>query len=329
MAKFGGGSNNGSDLYPGFGGNTASFSRLQRLETGSQRLQRGSIRPSAGQYARLPVNILKTNTNATQIIDTSKSQLRKIGGVIIHGSVGSFGYVSSGTSITWYWDGTNSSTVPVIKRADGSSFTVPTAGSGLAITGLANSTDYYFLPFWNIDNLCNIGWVQGTQGTPQIAFTFADTSGLLASTYLLQQSLQGNEPLSAGWMLATTAAGGGSGGGGVPYCVRAGSEIKTLGDLPYECEVLAESEWVWLRIEDGRELYCTYEHPLYHAFKGKVPADTLSSGDHVITDKGEQILVGVEFRSKKCSKWNIKMASGHLYFANGFLSHNQKIFHGP
>src|SRR5689334_24445848 len=126
-------------LYPGFTGKAQTNFRVQRLETGSQRLQRGQIRPTSGNYSRLPKDLLSTNINSTQTLNLSKTVIRKIGGVSVNGSTGTFGWVSSGTSITWYWDGTNSSSVPVIHRADGTSLTVPTTGSGLAVTGLANN----------------------------------------------------------------------------------------------------------------------------------------------------------------------------------------------
>ncbi len=312
-------------LYPGFGGKTSSTFRTQRLETGSQRLQRGQIRPTAGNYVRTPIASVSTASNASQTLDLSKSHLRKIGGVSNNGSTGAFGWTSTGTSITWYWDGTNASQQPVIHRADGSNFTVPTAGSGLTVTGLANATDYYFLPFWSVANFCNLGWVEGTVGAPPIAFVLADVNGNSSSFYTLQQTLQGREPLSNGFMKATTAAGGGSGGGGNPTCVRSGSRIETLGSLPYDCDVLAETDWIYLETEQGKELFCTADHPLYHAVNGRVPADTLVVGDLVITNEGEQRLVTAEPRHKKCSKYHIRMERGHLFFANGFLSHNQKI----
>jgi len=221
--------------------------------------------------------------------------------------------------------------VPVITRADGSRFTVPTAGSGLTISGLAAATTYYFLPFWNINNLCNIGWVQGTTGSPQIAFVVADTTDLVnAPFYAMQQTLQSNEPLSTGFMTAATTAAGsggggaGGGGGGGHACVMSGTDIVALGDLPFSLEVLPETQWVQLRIEDGRELCCTYDHPLYHAERGKVRADELTEGDLVITDIGEQEITVRKFFHRKCSKHKVLMEKGHLFWANGFLSHNIK-----
>lgn len=326
----------GTDIYPGFGGTVPpGFGRIQRLEQGSQRFQRGGLRPTSGNYTRLPISSLKTLQNGNQVIASNSSVLRKIGGIMPTANTAGFAYTSDGTSITWYWDGTNGSKVPVITRADGSRFTVPTAGSGLTISGLANSTQYYFLPFWNVNNLCNIGWVQGTTGSPQIAFVVADTTDAVNNpVYLLQQTTQTNEPLSAGYMTAKTSSAGGSGGGGAGgggngYCVMSGTDIQTLGDLPYTIEILPETEWVYLKIEDGRELYCTYDHPLYHALRGKVKADSLSEGDLMITDMGLQLIVAADFVRRVCSKWKVIMPKGHLFWANGILSNNVKPQYPP
>jgi hypothetical protein len=312
----------GSDLYPGFSGAVAPNSnRTQRLEQGSQRIQRGILRPTSGNFVRLPAAALATQLNSTQVVNLTHSSVQKKGGVSVHGVSGTFAWTATATSITWYWDGTNGSQVPVIKRADGTFFTVPTSGSGLTISGLAVTTDFYFLPFWNVNSLCNIGWVQGTTGSPQIAFTLADTTGVNAAIYTMNQSLQGNEPLSSAFIKATT----GGGGGGEPTCVMAGTDIVPLGDSSYSIEVIPETEWVHLRLADGRELYCTYDHPLYHAKEGRVTADSLQADSKVITDIGEQSLVGVEFTRRVCSKHCVHMDTGHLFWANGFLSHNQKI----
>lgn len=322
----------GSAIYPGFGHTVpAGFGRLQRLETGTQRFQRGGLRPTSGAYSRLPTNLLFTKVNGQQVIDISKVFIRKIGGASVAANTSGFAYTSTTTSLTWYWDGTNGSQVPVITRADGSRFTVPTAGSGLTISGLAINTKYYFLPFWNINNLCNIGWVPGTTGSPQIAFVATDvTDPVNAPFYLMQQTLQQNEPLTSGFMSASTTAGGtgggggGGGGGSGIGCVMSGTDIVTVGGLPYDISVIGETEWIHLKIADGRELYCTYDHPLYHAVHGKMRADRMSEGEWIITDTGKQQIVGADFVRRACSKHKIVMEKGHLYWANGFLSSNFK-----
>lgn len=316
-------------LYPSFS-KTPWSDRIQRLEKGAQRFQRGSLRPTSGSYARTPVGLLTTLPDKSQGISLTNSALRKRGGVSVSGNTAGFAYTSTASSITWYWDGSNGSRVHVITRADLSRFTIPTSGSGLTISGLAASTTYYFLPFWNANSTCNIGWVQGTVGSPQIAFVVGDTTDPVNSpVYLMEQTSQNNEPLSGGFMTAVTASSGGSGGGGAGdggiRCVMSGTDVVTVGDLPYSINVYPESEWVRLTIQDGRILHCTYDHPLYHAENGRVRADELSIGDYVITDSGEQQILGADFVRRVCSKHEVVMPKGHLFWANGFLSHNVKV----
>ena len=321
----------GGVLYPGFTGiNLGSF-LLQRLQTGAQRTQRGLLRPTNGVYARIPRDGLFTQGNLNQQIDLSSTVLRKIGGTSVAANTAGFAYTSTTTTITWFWDGTNGSAVIVITRADGSKFRVPIAGSNLTITGLIANTTYYFLPFWNISNQCNIGWVQGTTGNPQIAFVVGDTTDAnLTPQYLLQQTMQGVEPLSNGFMTAATTAGGGggggAGGGGTPGngCVMSGTQIEPLGEGGYTVEVLSETQWVYIKTVGGNELNCTFDHPLYDANRGKVRADTVTRGDTMIMDDGEQEVEHSQFFSRKCSKHKVHMPHGHLFWANGFLSHNWK-----
>jgi len=81
---------------------------------------------------------------------------------------------------------------------------------------------------------------------------------------------------------------------------------------------------VYLRVEDGRDLHCTYDHPLYHAVEGKKRADSFSEGDLIITDSGEQRVTFIAFSRRVCSKYRVHLPKGRLYWANGFLSHNFK-----
>lgn len=299
--------------------------RLQRLETGSQRLRRTGLQPSAGSYARIPVDGLDLDTRGR--IATYNTTQAKLGGVSPSTNRNGFAYTSTDHSITWYWDGTNGSHILVLHRADRTQFVIPVTGSGLTVSGLTASTNYYFLPFWSPLNTCNVGWVPGTHGTPQIAFVLADTTDPInGPNYVIQQNYQDREPITSSYMLAATAAGGGSGGGGGGggNCVMAGTDIETLGDLPYTCEVHPESLWVKITVDDGRSLACTVDHPLFDVEYGKVPAQTVKFGDLLVMDTGQARVIGTERITKVCSKWKIMMDHGHLFHANGFLSNNQK-----
>ena len=88
-------------------------------------------------------------------INLASNGVQKVGSVPPAGVTGQFAATTTGTSITWYWDGTNGSVPLVIHRADGSVFAVP-RGS-ITISGLANSTTYYFLPFWSTTGGCQPG----------------------------------------------------------------------------------------------------------------------------------------------------------------------------
>lgn len=309
-------------IYPGFSSQDNMTYRLQRLETGAQRLRGGQIQMTSGSYARIPINTLKTGS----AIDLSQSTIRKVGSVPPSGNVSGFAFTSTANSIKWYWDGTNGSTVIVLHRSDQSIQVIPTTGSGLNVTGLAGGVTYYFLPYWLPNQKANVGWVQGTVGTPQIAFVLADVRSVTSgSFYLLQQSLQNREPLTAGYMTATTgSSGGGGGGGGGGNCVMSGTEIVPVGGIEYKLGVHKETDWVRLETEDKRVLFCTHNHPLYHDERGRIVADALVPGDPLLMDDGVRELKDVDWITRICSKHSVHMPHGHLFYANGFLSHNAK-----
>jgi len=316
----------GTTLYPGFSNTVpAGFGRIQRLEKGSQRIQRGTIRPTAGNFTRLPLSNLVKTSGTSQSLSMTSSKMQKLGSVSPQTATNGFGYTSDGASITWYWDGTNGSKVIQIHRADQSVFNLPTVGSGLQVTGLANGTVYYFLPFWNTTSKSNLGWVKGTVGSPQIAFVAADVADPVnGPIYIIRQSSQNNEPLSAGFISATC----GTGGSGTPDnggCVMEGTLIAPVGDMDYQVERIPESEWMYLQVTDRRYLNCTLDHPLYHADRGRVEASQLTVGDKIITDTGEQEIVNTHFFTQKFQKNKVQMRVGHLFWANGFLSHNIKF----
>lgn len=319
--QFGGGPK-GGPVYPGFTDVGTLDTRLRRLEVGSQRLRSGVIQPTNGQYARIPISAI----DQQQRIDPTGSTFRKLGSVPPSGNVSGFAFTSTANSITWYWDGTNGSTVIVLRRADGSTQVIPTTGSGLTITGLANATTYYFLPYWPPNNGSNVGWVQGTVGTPQIAFVVADTTSVNnGNFYLLEQVLQDREQLTSGFMTATTGtSGGGGGGGGGGGCVMKGTTIVPLGLIPFTVQEHEEQRWVWLKSDDGRELTCTRNHPLYHERLGRIEAAQLQVGDPVIMDNGVRLVAEVDSFSKTATKVSVHMSHGHLFWANGWLGHNLK-----
>lgn len=269
--------------------------------------------PSSGNFAPLDKSFVDNGT--ISLLST---------GVIMRGStaptLNSFGfaYTATDSQATVYWDGTNASQVIVQKRNDRSRQVIPPGN--ITITGLSPSTTYYLLPFWPPANACQIGWVPGTVGSPQICFTVT-TDG----DALIAQQFQEREPLSNGYMSFTTAAGGGSGGGGTGGggCVMRGTDIETLGDEPYSSHLHRQSSW-W-RIQAGAYvLNCTPNHPLYDAMGSRIEAQEIKVGDWLTHRDGDVQVELSEAFVKSCTKEEVLMKKVHLFYANGFLSHNMK-----
>lgn len=126
----------------------------------------------------------------------------------------------STTSITLYWDGTNSSTILRIYRDD-STVAGPFPGHQL-ISGLTAATTYFFYPYFDeaTQRVLFVN-VPPAVGSPPIAYTAA------AIAVAQQQILRGRVPLASNLSVtgfATPAAGstaaasqGGGGGGGGSY----------------------------------------------------------------------------------------------------------------
>lgn len=239
---------------------------------------------------------------------------------------GNFAYTADGTSIHWYWDGTNSSNALVIKRADGTNFSVPKGD--LNITGLSNSTTYYFYPFWNLSGGCAVSFVIGTVGSPKFALSAVSTDALQA------QSLLGREALSSGAMTAATTAGAGGGGsagggGGAGLCVMSGTDIEPMfPEWEYETRVHPQSDWVRIISESGESVNVVEGHRFYFPDGEPVRVENLKGGDWLVHKKADMKLLDVRRFVRVCTKWEVVMKRGHMYFANGFLSHNQKAFEG-
>lgn len=293
--------------------------RVRRLERGRQYERRGSLVVPSGTYAGVPSDVLSNG----QIDLASSTAVVAQGSISPFGIKGKFGFTATTTSITVYWDGTNGSELISILRADGRVIAIP--GNSLTVSGLSPSTTYGFLPFWSAFNTCGIGWVVGDSGTPKFAFTAAGETAVA----LNQQSLQGREQLSNGYITyATTASGtssGGGGGGG--NCVMLGTDIDPLGDSEYRTEHHQQNDWIHIQAEGlPRSLNCTPDHPLYNPDKGKVRADSFHLKDWIITENGMYRIVEARPFIQVCTKVKVLMKHGHLFWANGYLSNNNKWF---
>jgi hypothetical protein len=291
--------------------------RLQRLERGVQTQRAGSLVTPSGNYSKFPAGILDSKGR----LPIYNTVVTKQGSVPPAGSTLGFSYASTDTTIHLYWDGTNGSKQIVIYRADGTRFAVPTGD--ILVTGLSATTTYYFLPYWDpTTNSCSIGFVPGTVGSPKIFFTTNADAGPIQS-----QALQHLEPLSNGYASVITAAGGGTGTGGGIGCVMQGTDIETLGGHPYTCDVLPEARWLRFTTKSGKSLNCSGTHRLYLE-DGLVEASGVRPGDRAVTIDGVEEIVHVDQFTRVCSKLRVRMGYGHLYWANGFLSHNMKQYDG-
>lgn len=297
--------------------------RVKALETGNLRLRRGSYGPVTGIFSRSRNASLDSSGN----VDPTRTGFLKKGALPPSANTNGFAYTSTANSIHWYWDGSNGSTIIQIRRADDSQEVVK--GGDINITGLTGATTYYFYPFWTSNGHYDVGWVIGHHGTPKIAFLSTELDGPdEGPTAAAQQFTQDREQLTTGAMTALTGGGGSAGGGGDPTrggaCVMDGTDIQIWGDSPYHIEVLEEHEWIYIELNDGRNLTCTKDHPLYHTMHGRVEAKTVKAGQILLTDKGERMVTKIYSFIKPGIKKKVVMAEGHIFTANGLISHNTK-----
>jgi hypothetical protein len=219
----------------------------------------------------------------------------------------------------------------------GTDFTEPTAA--LATTG----PKYSSITSHGLDGDIHtaIGYAQALMFYPYwdtvkslVRFFGVNGSGLTASTVSTPDNVRGmyldkNIALSGFGLPFTTltvaqgAAGTTTGGGGFGGCVLEGTNIVPLGvsALSYK---EPNTEWVEIELEDGRTLTATPDHPIY-CDRGKTPLGQIEIGEEVITDCGMVRVARKEFKTFPANKECISMPKGHLYYANGIMSHNFKL----
>lgn len=140
---------------------------------------------------------------------------------------GNFGFTATANSITLYWDGTNGSKIFVIKRTDGTSFTVP-SGS-MTVTGLQPSMVYGFLPYNKTTSQANLSFTVGDAGTPMFAFSPAAPPEFIAAANQ-NQDMSDNESITQNLIYYSTVAAGTSNGQGDPGQISPYSNVRDAPD---------------------------------------------------------------------------------------------------
>jgi hypothetical protein len=107
-------------------------------------------------------------------------------------------------------------------------------------------------------------------------------------------------------------------------CVVEGTIIEPLGDAKMTQEVLDESTWIELTTENGCVLRATKTHPVFTEHIGKTPLSIVHVGDMLVTKQGSSRVIKLNLIYVLGKKVRVQMESGHLFWANGILSHNVK-----
>jgi hypothetical protein len=234
---------------------------------------------------------------------------------------GAFAYVSNGSSIVWYWDGTNGSFILTVNWPDRSVTQIPP--SNQLVNGLVASTTYNFFPYFDVvqGGIFFAADAVAGVGVPPIAFPAA--ASILVPTGI--QSQDNHVPLNLSNMQAATTAGGaggGSGGGRFGGCVAEDTEIVPLNGEMFSHVVPAE-EWIEIRCLHGRRLRAVPAHRVF-AEEGCIRMAHLKPGMKVVTREGLDFVSRVERIFEKGMRRLVWIPQGNLFWANSVLSHNIK-----
>lgn len=128
-------------------------------------------------------------------------------------------------------------------------------------------------------------------------------------------------PIAGG---VTSGGGSLSTGGGITHCPIEGTSIESLGGSEVQTNLIEEMNWTIIETDSGHTLTASSSHLLYTR-RGLVPISTLTPDDFIVTKKGESRIVIVSTRQRAAKKMAIHVPDGHLYWADGILSHNKAI----
>jgi hypothetical protein len=175
-------------------------SRLRRLEGAYPKTTHTTPVFSKAKFT-LPSNTAVTPTG----LINSQSAVSAKGSLSPNVLSGVLGFTATTTTITLWWDGSNHSQILSVKRADGTSFTIPPGTQ--TVTGLIAGTQYGFSVYWNINSSSGLSFGPGDSGTPQIAISPTASPTVLNVALQAQQSYKA-EPIYSGQVYFTTPASG-------------------------------------------------------------------------------------------------------------------------
>lgn len=264
---------------------------------------------------------------------------------------GNFGWTTTTTSITIYWDGTHSSSTFILLRMDGTQVSSP---GSVIITGLTANTAYYFYPYWDEPHQrVNFAIVPstsvGTSTYGAIAFTAPNAA---AAQF---QNNQVNAPINPGSLQISTPAagtgGGSGGGGGGGGCPRKGMLVEThegyhaVENLRVGMEILtrADGHRVWTTVTHHESrladefIRIAGENHCWCDMSPETPMPLRDDGfirDHNLSDQ----LMGLEGRTRMMRlervyipdvKFLIRCEPHHTFYCGkpfpGLLTHNTMI----
>lgn len=108
-------------------------------------------------------------------------------------------------------------------------------------------------------------------------------------------------------------------------CVMLGTEIVPIGEGEWWKEEFVQNEWASVRTNSGRELVGVPTHRIYTGRAGLTEMRDVRKGDKIVTVLGEETVTDIRLFVRPGVKVCVHMSAGHLYWANGVLSHNVKV----
>ena len=204
-----------SIFQPGDQTNAMILSRIKRSDGSIPYARRANqVYSTSKVKAPLSSGVNPSNSGLYQAGTVSPTGgLQNVGNTFPMYIQGNFAFVASPTGLTIYWDGTNGSQIFVIKRVDGTSYTVP-KGS-LAINGLSPATLYGFLPFNCLTRPETLSFCTGDAGDPRYAFSPSCPQSIISAANQTS-NLANNEAITQSFIYYMTPASGTSSGDGLP-----------------------------------------------------------------------------------------------------------------